>query len=345
MIHTRLKFIGREKVFVIAEIGGNHEGDFDYARRLCSAATESGADAVKFQTYRADRIVSAVESPERHAHFKKFELSYEQFKELAEIVTGRGKIFMSSLWDTESLRELDSIIPIHKVGSGDVTNWPLLRALARTNKPLIISTAMSTLEEIRECVAFVRESNPALLTAGKLALLHCVAMYGEPKDEYAHLSAMRTLQEAFPDLPIGYSDHTVGTYACEVAASMGAQILEIHFTDDTQRAFRDHALSVTKEELTVLRERLDRIESLLGSPNKTPVANIETPERIREFRRALYLTRDCAKGTTIDGSVLTTLRPNIGIDARRYFDFVGRKLRVSRKAFEHLREEDFEPTS
>src|SRR6056297_2028293 len=139
--------------FVIAEIGGNHEGNLDYAFKLLDDAAEAGADAVKFQTYTPDRIVSKIESPERHKHFGRFALPMDNYVALAERCRERNVMFMSSLWDTESIDALDRYIAMHKVGSGDLTNYPLLKRFATTNKPLCIATAMSTLSEVVETVA------------------------------------------------------------------------------------------------------------------------------------------------------------------------------------------------
>lgn len=335
-------FLGKNEVFIIAEIGGNHEGDFHYAKRLLSHAIESGASAVKFQSYKADSLVSPVESPERHNHFRKFELTDEQFIELASLCQKSGVTFMSSLWDREAINRLDPYIQIHKIGSGDLTNYPILDVIAKKNKPVILSTAMATLKEIRDAVKFVEHANPTLVQQGKLALLHCVAMYGDPKDEYANLLSIRVLQETFPHLSIGYSDHTVGTYACELAIAMGASIIEVHFTDDQSRAFRDHHISATTEEISALIEKGRRIRTLLGRYEKTPISEIETPNRIEEFRRAVYLTQDTPAGTVLTEAVLTTLRPNRGMDARNYYSVIGRRLKINKKAFQALNSTDLE---
>lgn len=335
-------FLGQNEVFIIAEIGGNHEGDFQYAKRLLCDAIESGASAVKFQSYKADSLVSPIENPERHKHFRKFELSDEQFIELASLCQESGATFMSSLWDREAINRLDPYIQIHKIGSGDLTNYPILEAIAKKNKPVILSTAMATLEEIRDAVKFIESANSSLVPQGKLALLHCVAMYGDPKDEYANLLSIRVLQEAFPHLSIGYSDHTIGTYACELAMAMGASILEVHFTDDKSRAFRDHQISATAEELKALIEKGKRIRTLLGRNEKKPISAIETPSRIEEFRRAVYLTQDVPAGTVLTDTVLTTLRPNRGIDARNYYSVLGRRLKIDKKAYQALDSTDLE---
>jgi N,N'-diacetyllegionaminate synthase len=333
-------FLAFQGVFFIAEIGGNHEGSFEYAKKLLDHAIQSGAQAVKFQTYKADTIVSKVESKERNQHFKRFELSIAQFIELYSIAKKNNVQFMSSVWDVESFEALDPYIEIHKVGSGDLTNYQMLRVLALTNKPIILSTAMSTIEEIRDSVAFINSINPKLVENRKLALLHCVAMYGEALDQYANLQSIRVMQDAFSGIPIGYSDHTVGTYACELAIGLGSVIIEKHFTDDKTRSFRDHQISATTSEIKDLIQKSKKIQTLLGEYKKTPISQIETVERIKEFRRAVYLIKDLPAGTILSEEHLIALRPNIGIDARSYFDLLGKKLLVEKKAYQALSESE-----
>ncbi|MBI2547968.1 N-acetylneuraminate synthase family protein [Candidatus Woesearchaeota archaeon] len=322
--------------FIIAEIGGNHEGNFSYAKKLLSDVVKSGADAVKFQIYTADKIVNKIEGAERNKHFKKFSLSTEQFIELAHSAKKNNILFMASLWDEESIETFNPYLSIHKVGSGDMTNYPLLELLAKKDKPLIISTAMATLAEIKDMVRFLDSINPRLRKEKKLALLHCVATYGDPKDEYAQLLAIKKMQEEFKDIAIGYSDHTGGIYACELAIAMGCKIIEKHFTDDKKREFRDHHISADLEDMRTLLEKKKKIYALLGTCEKQPVAAIETSERIKEFRRAVYLKKDAPAGTLLTKEMLTTLRPNRGIDARDFYKLLGKKLVVKKKAFESI---------
>jgi N-acetylneuraminate synthase/N,N'-diacetyllegionaminate synthase len=338
----RRYFNHNPKLLLIAEIGGNHEGDFNEAKRLTELALASEADAIKFQIYRGDLLVSSIESPERNIHFKKFELLNSQFVELAKLITNSNKLFMASLWDMQAIKEFDPYISIHKVGSGDLTNYPLLELIAQTNKPLILSTAMANLDEIKDTISFLDTVNPKLRTESKLCVMHCVAMYGNPADSFANLASIRVLQEAFPDIHIGYSDHTVGMYACELAVSMGARVIEKHFTDNKTRDFRDHHISANQNDFRQFRNVANKIDKLLGDYQKEPIATIETTERIREFRRAIYLSKDCKMGTVLSQENMTTLRPNVGIDAKNYYTLIGKKLKKDRKAFESLSYEDFE---
>jgi N,N'-diacetyllegionaminate synthase len=335
-----------EKPFVIAEIGGNHEGDYDYALKLLRDAAEAGADAVKFQTYTPDRIVSKVESPERHAHFGRFALAMDQYVGLAESCRQQGVQFMTSIWDRESVEALDPYIEVHKVGSGDLTNYPLLKRLVETGKPICIATAMADLDEVVETVEFLGSVDSRLIPDGRLCAMHCVAMYGNPLDEFANLRAIDALRDALDDrVVIGYSDHTMGNVAVKVAVCMGARVIETHFTDDNSREFRDHHFAHTKETLADFVEFCSRRVMMLGETVKRPVGQVETPRRIWEFRRACYFTRDMQAGEVAAEDNLTTLRPYEGIDARRYFDLLGKKLVRDKLAFQRLCWDDFQGTS
>lgn len=340
---SRLTFAQLPCPFVIAEIGGNHEGNPQVAHDLVRKAVAGGAHAVKFQAYSPDRIVNPVLSPERHGHFAKFALAPDEYLELARFTRSLGARFMASLWDSEYLELLDPLIEVHKIGSGDLTNFPLVKALAQRGKPLCIATAMSTLSEIKELIAFVDDVNPRLRASGALCVMHCVATYGEPLDRYANLRAIETLRRGLPDdVVIGYSDHTVGLVAVEAAVCVGAQVIELHFTDDTTKSFRDHQFSKTREMLMQFVEFCARREAMLGSGTKEPIADIETPARIREFRRAVYFLRDMVSGAVADETNLTTLRPCEGIDAREYFSVLGRRLKRQKSAHEPLSWSDFE---
>lgn len=333
----------RRRPYIIAEIGANHEGSLTYAKKLLEDAVSAGADAVKFQTYTPDRIVNKLVAPERHKHFGKFALTPENYIELANICKSHNVSFMSSIWDIESIRLLDPFIHIHKVGSGDLTNYRLLKILAEIGKPLCIATAMSSLREIQDAVSFIRETNPQLVASGNVCLLHCVAMYGNPRDEYANLQSISTLQDAFaPEIAIGYSDHTMGGVAAMIAASMGASVIETHFTDDNTREFRDHHFAHTRDMLTDLVTFCKRRDLMLGAPGKQPIAVVETNKRIWEFRRAVYFVKDMNAGEVATEDNLTTLRPSEGIPANRYFDVIGMRLAHPKRALEPVSWGDFE---
>lgn len=337
-----MSFCNLQKTFVIAEIGGNHEGDIEYAKLLLRNAVRSGVDAVKFQSYSADGMVSQIEDPARHKHFERFSLPVKDYIELSDLAGNLGVMFMSSVWDSYYLGALNPYIEIHKIGSGDLTNYPLIKAIVGCNKPLIISTAMATMEEVKATINFIDRTAPNFIKMGNLAVLQCVAMYGEPSDSYANLNVIQSYVEEFPDVTIGYSDHTVGFHACNIAVSLGAKILEVHFTDDKTREFRDHHISVDQMEMEELIKSIRRTEKMLGMYQKKPIDGVETKERICQFRRACYFIKDMAPGDLISQDNMTTLRPNKGVDARKYFDLLGKKVTKDIKAGQSFSEDDVE---
>lgn len=327
---------------VIVEIGGNHEGDLAYAYKLVDAAISVGAKNIKLQSYTGPSLVNQQVDPERAKHFERFALPYNDQVKIAKYVLGKGASFMSSLWDKESFEVLDPYIDVHKVGSGDLTNFQMIDRICETNKPLILSTAMSDIALIRKTVDFIRHHYPFYTDPNQLALLQCVAMYGDLEDRYANLDAISDLRAEFPDLVIGYSDHTLGVVASIMAIGKGASIVEVHFTDDKNREFRDHHLAVVGEELRLLIEASDRATALNGNGSKDVVVEVETPERIRQFRRACYFQRDLSRGEVIKLEDISCLRPSEGIQAEYIYDLVGKKLSFDVPAFTPLSWDLFE---
>ncbi|MGE0612178.1 MAG: N-acetylneuraminate synthase family protein [Hyphomicrobiales bacterium] len=332
----------RNAAYFIAEIGGNHEGDFEYAKRLCDEAIASGADAIKFQLYRGDHLVSQVSSPDRNAHFRKFELERKQHIELAERVRAAGREYMASVWDEEMLGWIDPYIRIHKVGSGDLTCYPMLRALARTGKPIILSTGLSALDEVRAAVNFIVGEDRAYAAEGKLALLQCTSAYPTP-DDAANLRVIGTLRDAF-GLPVGYSDHTIGDGAIELAFAMGARLFEKHFTDSREgKTFRDHSISLTRDEVRELLARLRRAEQLLGSPEKTLTGAERDADHQVSFRRSLHARRRIAADEVLSEENVAVLRPCVGIPAEKFYETIGRRAARSLAPFEPIGESDVKP--
>ncbi|MDD4735951.1 MAG: N-acetylneuraminate synthase family protein, partial [Kiritimatiellae bacterium] len=254
---------GKHGPLLIAEIGGNHEGDYDSARRMTALAVDCQVDYVKFQLYRGDTLVNPLESPDRNRHFQKFELTKDQHLELAQMCRDGGVGYMASVWDLSFLDWIDDFIPIYKIGSGDLTARPVVREFALRGKPMIVATGLSTLAEVLEEVAFIQSVNSVFTDDRMLALLQCTSMYPIPDGE-ANLAVMQTLHAA-TGLTVGYSDHTEGDLALRVAASLGARILEFHFTDRREgQAFRDHRVSLLPEGVRALQYDLDRIQPLTG---------------------------------------------------------------------------------
>ena len=326
---------GRNGPLLIAEIGGNHEGDFEYAKRLTQLASSSGVDAVKFQIYTGDTIVSRVEDPNRNKHFKKFELSRDQYIELANICQENGVFFTASVWNEEALNWIDEFIPIYKIGSGDLTAYPLLKRIAKLSKPIIISTGLASFEEVQDSVNFLRKENIFYEGAKNLAVLQCTSMY-PIRDEDANLNVISHYKNKL-DVTVGYSDHTEGTKAVEVAYVLGAEVIEMHFTDEREgKEFRDHKVSFTKEEIKIFIKKIEQIQSLRGEQLKKPLPIEIDNNHLTSFRRAVYPSKDIKKGAILSESNLTILRPNKGIDARDYSKLIGKKIKKDVKEGQSL---------
>jgi N,N'-diacetyllegionaminate synthase len=327
-------FSGAHGPWLVAEIGGNHEGDFDAALRLADLAIEAGADAVKFQIYYGDTLVSAVESPDRNAHFKRFELTPDEHLAVAAHVVDVGCQYVASVWDVDAFGWIDPVVTAYKVGSGDLTAPLFLAAAAKTGRPMILSTGLSEMAEVVWAVEAVRAANPRYRDPLMLAVLQCTSMYPIAAAD-ARLSVMQKFAEM--DVAIGYSDHTMGTRALEIAAAMGAQVLEFHFTDVKEgRSFRDHQLSLDSADLADLIVRLDEIQTLKGAPVKEPLDIEIANDHVNSFRRAVYPSRDISAGEVLDSDNLCVLRPNHGIDARDYERLLGRRATRPLRRHERL---------
>ena len=240
--------------WVVAEIGVNHEGDLQKAHEMIQLAAEAGVDAVKFQTYSAERYVSSVQ-PERRARVKRFELTYENFETLAQDATSRRIVFFSTPLHPEDCFFLSKIAPVIKISSGDLTYLKLLEAAGRTKKPVILSTGMGSEKEIDDAVAALESVHPSIRSEGKLMLMHCVAAYPTSEHE-VNLRNMEWLRERYR-VPVGFSDHTVGSKACELAVAAGAVAIEKHFTYRREnQEFHDHHISADP---SIMQEIVDSV--------------------------------------------------------------------------------------
>lgn len=317
-------FKGKYGPLLIAEIGGNHEGDFEYAKHLVRLAIETDVDFVKFQILTGDTLVSEVESPDRNRHFKNFQLTKDQHLELARMVTDAGLHYTSSVWDVTAMKWIDDFIPVYKIGSGDLTAYPVLRETAQIGKPMIISTGLATEQEVLDTVSFVQSVNPIYKQKDMLALLQCTSMYPiNPSD--ANLNVMHRLREQ-TGLSIGYSDHTEGSKALKYAVAMGAEVVEFHFTDQRQgKSFRDHQVSLVPSEVRELINEIQLIHTYKGDGEKKPMQIERENGHDVSFRRGVYPSRDIKAGEELTPENITVLRPNHGIDAREYDNVIGKK--------------------
>ncbi|HBH23858.1 MAG TPA: N-acetylneuraminate synthase [Cytophagales bacterium] len=328
-------FRGKHGPLLIAEIGGNHEGDFEYAKELVNLAIESDVDYIKLQLYQGDSLVNPNISPDRNKHFKKFELSKSQYIDLAQMVIDAGKSFTSSVWDPEYLSWIDKYMDIYKIGSGDLTCYPILTKIAQKGKPIVLSTGLSMMNEVENSVAFLRSINSKYQSKDNLAVLQCTSMYPIENSD-VHLNTMFTYKNKL-DVTIGYSDHTTDLSALKYATAMRAEVLEFHFTDSRDnKTFRDHKVSLTKSEVLELIEEIKLIRTIQGSNEKQPL-KIETDNNhVYTFRRAVYPKTDIPANTLISEEHLVTLRPNEGIGAEFFYELVGKYSAQDLKKYQKL---------
>jgi N-acetylneuraminate synthase/N,N'-diacetyllegionaminate synthase len=328
-------FSSKNDVYLIAEIGGNHEGDFDYAKRLTRLAAESGVDAIKFQIYTGDSLVNAKYDPDRNKHFKKFELTKQQYIELAELCNKLDVTFMASVWNIDAFGYIDPYMPIYKVGSGDMTAYNLIKKMVLTGKPIILSTGLATFDEVKSVVSFIGSVDQRYIENKKLALLQCTSMYPIP-DSNANLNVINAYMDEF-DIPIGYSDHTIGIDSIEIAVAMGAEIIEVHFTDERKgKKFRDHKVSATKDEIIDLIKKIKKIKILQGSFEKQPTQSEIESGHLKSFRRGVFARSDLKEGYRITEKDLISLRPLVGTGAEDYYNLIGKRTTKKIAKFEKL---------
>lgn len=317
------KLVGEgEPSFIIAEAGSNHDCDIEQAKKLIEVAADSGADAIKFQTFSAGKLVTKMDK-KMYEFFKKVELPREWHRELAEYANERGIIFLSSTFDEDGADLLEEIgSPAFKIASGELTNLPFISYLAKKGKPLILATGASNLSEIWEAIGVIYESGNK-----EIILLHCIADYPASLED-VNLKAMVTMKEAF-QLPVGFSDHTLGISASLAAAALGATVIEKHFTLDKNLIGPDHLYALNPDELEKMVIGIREVEKSLGSPVKKCQ---ESELQGRKFgRRSIFARVDIAADTVIEKEMLAILRPAIGIEPKNIDIVVGRKAKVNIK--------------
>lgn len=328
----------KEKVLVVAEIGNNHEGNFNLAKDLVRKAAECGVNAVKFQTFKTEHYVSRSEVA-RFNQLKSFELSHSQFEELSRLTHSLDLLFISTPFDLVSAVFLETMVDAYKIASGDNNFYPLIGRVAQTGKPLIISTGSSDAGDVGKIVSFVRERLPGQDVSRKLAILHCVSSYPVALEQ-ANLRSIQYLRESF-DCAVGYSDHTMGVEASVMAVALGAQIIEKHFTLNKQFSnFRDHQLSADPDEMRELVQRIRIAESMLGVSMKIIQPCEESA--IGTTRRSIVAGADLAQGHRIIWSDLTWIRPAGGLSPGEEHVLLGKVLKRSVRFGEQLRMSDVE---
>ena len=331
------RIVGKgQPCFIIAEAGVNHNGDLDLARRMIDVATDSGADAVKFQTFKTDKLVAANapmadyqiwnsgNNKSQGDLLKPLELSEEAHRFLQQHCRERGIVFLSTPFDGESAAMLNRLgVPAFKLPSGELTNHELLQRVASFGKPLIISTGMADMNEVVGAVEAVK-----LAGNSDFALLHCVSGYPADPAE-ANLRAMQTLREQF-GCPVGFSDHTEGIEISIAAAAMGANVIEKHFTLDRTLPGPDQKASLEPGELRAMVAGIRKAEAALGDGVKRPTGGERNTADAA--RRSLVAAGEIATGTILTAEMISVLRPGTGLPPAVKLKLVGRKLRVPVRA-------------
>ena len=312
-----------KKCYIIAEIGGNFT-TIEEAKKLIDEAAACGVDAVKLQTYRAETIASkkAIFDMENTGVasqfdlFKKYEIDEAMHREVFDYIESKGLDWFSTpshLEDVELLERLGA--GAHKIGSDDAVNIPFLKEVAKTGKPVLLSTGMCTMDEVREGVsAILEEGND------KLILFHCTTSYPTHAKD-VNLLAMKAMMKEFPELSVGYSDHTIGTTACIAAAVMGARVVEKHFTYDKKAEGPDHMLSADPAEMTEIVNMIREFEVMKGNGIKMP-AESEKTTRVNN-RKSIVAKTGIKKGESISAAQIAIKRPGYGIAPRHFDQIVG----------------------
>ena len=329
------KFVGENHpVYIIAEAGCNHDGKLEQGFRLIEEAAKNGADAIKFQTFKAGKLVTKTAEqwwlPEEQRQGKKQidlyktqdTFGFNEYKTLSDYCNKFGITFLSTPFYDESLDLLERLnVPAYKISSTDLTNLPFLEYIAKKQKPIILSAGASFLGEIAESIETIRG-----IGNERISLLHCIVEYPAPMN-HANLNFIKTLKKAFPDYIIGFSDHTLGYVADIVAVSFGAKIIEKHFTiDKTIRGAPDHITSVDPKELSDLVKEVRAAESSFGSYEREI---LEYEKSAREFgRRKLVANSNIPKDTVIEGYMITAKRNVEGLYPKHLKDVLGKKAKV-----------------
>ncbi len=321
-----------KSTFIIAEAGVNHNGSFHLAKKMIEIAAEAGADAIKFQTFKAKNLVTfyapKAEYQKTNTYtngnqlemIEKLELSDSEFIKLANICKSKNIKFMSSPFDLESIEFLDKIgMEIFKIPSGEITNLPYLKQIAQKNKPVILSTGMADLGEIEDAIDILLSGG---LERDDITILHCNTEYPTPFED-VNLKAIQTLKSAFPGIKVGYSDHTIGIEIAIAAVAIGASVIEKHFTINKDLQGPDHKSSLDPIELTNMVQAIRNVEKAFGTgikkPSKSEIKNIKI------VRKSIVASRDIKKGEIFSEYNITTKRPGSGISPMYWNEVIGKK--------------------
>lgn len=317
-------------VYIIAEIGCNHNGDFKLAKKMVDVAVDCGVDAVKFQTFKADKLISKYAPKADYQKVttgtedsqlemtRKLELSFEEYLELRDYCITKKVDVFSTPFDNESLDFLISTdMPVYKIPSGEITNLTYLEKIGKQRKKVILSTGMANIDEIKTAVSILKEAG-----GEDISVLHCTTEYPTPY-EALNLNVISTLKKEFPDLKIGYSDHSIGYEVPIAAAALGAEIIEKHFTLDNNMPGPDHKASATPEILANLVKGVRIVEKSLGKFEKVP-EEVEVKNKI-VARKSIIAKVSIKKGEVFTEENITVKRPGNGISPMNWYNILGEK--------------------
>lgn len=322
-----------KKVFIIAEAGVNHNGSLKIAKKMVDVAIDARADAVKFQTFKAEKVITKNAAKAEYQirntgtqetqfdMLKKLELSEPEFIALFRYCTKKKITFMSSPFDIESADFLDNLgMKIFKIPSGEITNKPFIQHIALKKKPIILSTGMSYLKEVKKAIGWINEIWECLSKRPKLKLLHCISDYPAQIDD-VNLSAMNTMKQCF-GLPVGYSDHTLGIEVPIAAVALGAAVIEKHFTLDRNMMGPDHKASLVPSELKAMVKAIRNLEGAFGDGVKRPARCEIYSKKIA--RRSIVALRDIEKGERFTQDNIIAKRPEGGISVMEWDRVIGK---------------------
>lgn len=335
------------KVIIIAEAGVNHNGSLEKAKLLVDVASEAGVDFVKFQSFKADKLVSpdaqkadyqkkniGDNDDNQFQMLRELELSEKDHDELLEYCNQKNVAFFSTAFDVDGLSYLDSLgLNLFKVPSGEITNYPYLRKLAELRKPVILSTGMSNLSDIEKALEVLEQG----IDRSMITILHCNTEYPTPMED-VNLKAMTTIESHF-NTSVGYSDHTMGIEVPIAAVALGARVIEKHFTLDRELPGPDHKASLEPNELIEMVRTIRNIEQAIsGSGIKEPSSSEK--RNISIARKSIHTKKDLKKGSILKEEDLIPLRPGDGISPMEWENIIGKELLVDYSTFQKIQLSD-----
>ena len=345
-IRIQDKIIGKGRpTFIIAEAGINHNGSLYQAKKLVDIAYKACVDAVKFQTYKAEKLVTSKLEPPNYAvqnigkkisqykMLKSYELNYNDFIKLKQYCDKKGIIFLSTPHSYDAIDFLDELVPAYKFGSGDLTNIPALIHAAKKGKPIILGTGMSNLSEIKKAIKQIRSQGNNQIIA-----LHCTTSY-PCKYKEVNLRAMVTMNNEL-DCIIGFSDHSVGTLASVIAVSLGALVIEKHFTLDKSLQGPDHKASLDANELNLIVKQIRNVEKILGSNQKKPTK--QEKRIMKNVRKSITTVQEIKRGSFLNDEMILIRRPGTGLSPDYFYEVIGKKAKIDMKKDHILQIDDIE---